>query len=1555
MSEVKRTKKDTFAPFVKMMRAQDKKHKTSFVPRGLNANSSKRDLENFYNTMSTDFSLSELKNETTHSRFLSNLQRQRHEELTNLPKKPTNIDRFKAVLGQIILPKEFQTQKKEYRIIMTHEYEKEYKENGNPSGRIYNESSRHIDIIMARDIDELDHIFYQSYGTHAMSYEDSEAIVTCTNATYEVFNKEKWEKLARTELLQFMTTGNIIIARTWLQYAKAVSEKAFEKTDGKCVYHQLSYILNNPPTGIPQQYIGHRRKGQKTNPEGLFEFFRNFAGRSSDYSNFTMESGVSTEMVIELCKTLGRSCYAYNSDNKCFAKHVHHNKNYCPIAFYKYNGHMFIIEDKDAFKSIAESNKQCFKIITSLVREDKGEALFSPEGLKNIHYIGKWDVSKAYEMKAGIYIVNQSNLLEEYLQFIILFKTQPQILSKEGKIKQISFRSTIETEQDNKSVTIECDANYGKGLKIDRDTLVQQCHKAEINYRNQGIGSIVNTLLNRLNKKAERRHLSDEEKKIVRDRSIGLCCDCHLQSKDYEYDHIESLSAGGTNDIDNFQILCHDCHLKKTTKEQQDGTQNITSKIHSSFNNIVFNKVIDTPHFKSYQFVEKIRNPVYITIDNLKEFMREEDIHLTKQIKDNEINQIPCYKIDMRKCRRNSLYYSKYEFPVYSVMDYYQKFSGKIQCGYFYVKTKTEFPLRGCGWYCEAMIDYCLKQNIINLEEILLEFIPSKKLPSNFFQDRIDYLLNTFDNPNLQKMAPNAMIGLWGIQMKKSFISDFTTDEIEASQWFVENDKLVITSHRLTDEITLYESCNQIEVAVDDNAYPLYSMVLQLEAIELHKLESIVNENNGLPLERNTDSIRYQSLKEIDIANYFWDEKQTLPKYQAEANTSLKHEAKPHWTRRHELNEDELEEWNISNDLEAQDIFNSKKSTLINGRAGTGKTYLVNQIIELIKQSGDKYDCLAPTNKSARLINGTTLDSMNYKSVFNNKSLFGWAKSLKYLIVDEISMVPEKFYRLLTNIKKINPKIIFYICGDFAQLEPVKDSWSGDYENSIVLKDLCQKNKMVLTKCRRSDDVLFNLCKNTTLVKAKDFEVTRETDLNIAYTHVTRKKVNKVCMERNIAGKSKTYSVKSDPMNPKTQDLRLIKGMPIICHRTNKKLDILNSDRFVIKTINEKYLECSNDIREEKELPPIKIPLDSFNKYFYLAYCITAHASQGETFKEPYTIYDWKMMSERARYVALSRGTEKDNIQIFSDKSQADQVNDTDNTFELVENVSIDVINKLLESDVLEEEWESKDDKKFKYKLFKNEREQLEKYKSMYDSKLKGVVVKYTQPNKLGRYWCKSGLTNFRRKIRNTLLNDMYYDFDISTCAQSLIVNICKKHNIECDKIESYVNDRERKLKYIMMTHNITKDKAKELFTSITYLANEENWIEGNRLQYVNNDFKKFIHAYRQQNIEIAKRLQELYPEFNIKVIKKNGEDHLPSFYSTFIQHLESQIVASIIQDTETFGNIFGTYEYDGMKILKSNINNPDEFLTKLNNYCQTKFNSNIKWCLKDTNEKFIL
>ena len=52
-------------------------------------------------------------------------------------------------------------------------------------------------------------------------------------------------------------------------------------------------------------------------------------------------------------------------------------------------------------------------------------------------------------------------------------------------------------------------------------------------------------------------------------------------------------------------------------------------------------------------------------------------------------------------------------------MDEPQEFTGNTkQPGLYYVETEEYFPLRGNGWYSQAMIKYCIK-NRINEKMIL--------------------------------------------------------------------------------------------------------------------------------------------------------------------------------------------------------------------------------------------------------------------------------------------------------------------------------------------------------------------------------------------------------------------------------------------------------------------------------------------------------------------------------------------------------------------------------------------------------------------------------------------------------------------------------------------------------------------------------------------------------------------------------------------------------------------------------------------------------------------
>ena len=94
-------------------------------------------------------------------------------------------------------------------------------------------------------------------------------------------------------------------------------------------------------------------------------------------------------------------------------------------------------------------------------------------------------------------------------------------------------------------------------------------------------------------------------------------------------------------------------------------------------------------------------------------------------------------------------------------------------------------------------------------------------------------------------------------------------------------------------------------------------------------------------------------------------------------------------------------------------------------------------------------------------------------------------------------------------------------------------------------------------------------------------------------------------------------------------------------------MNIFNSDSFVVEKITKDKI-----ILDYKGVSKVEIAITDFNKYFYLGFCITIHASQGETYIDKYTIHDWEFISNKLedsssiKYVALSRGTCKNNIQI---------------------------------------------------------------------------------------------------------------------------------------------------------------------------------------------------------------------------------------------------------------------------------------------------------------------
>ena len=118
-----------------------------------------------------------------------------------------------------------------------------------------------------------------------------------------------------------------------------------------------------------------------------------------------------------------------------------------------------------------------------------------------------------------------------------------------------------------------------------------------------------------------------------------------------------------------------------------------------------------------------------------------------------------------------------------------------------------------------------------------------------------------------------------------------------------------------------------------------------------------------------------------------------------------------------------------------------------------------------------------------------------------------------------------------------------------------------------------------------------------------------------------------------------------------SQDVELHSKTPIISSKNqpvikidnkNVKLDMMNNETFVI------YKILDNDtIVVKNDRISFELPSSSFQRCFYVAYAVTSHKAQGQTYDKEYTIHEWDGMSTRCKRVALTRATKYEYVNII--------------------------------------------------------------------------------------------------------------------------------------------------------------------------------------------------------------------------------------------------------------------------------------------------------------------
>ena len=183
----------------------------------------------------------------------------------------------------------------------------------------------------------------------------------------------------------------------------------------------------------------------------------------------------------------------------------------------------------------------------------------------------------------------------------------------------------------------------------------------------------------------------------------------------------------------------------------------------------------------------------------------------------------------------------------------------------------------------------------------------------------------------------------------------------------------------------------------------------------------------------------------------------------------------------------------------AIDSFNKGKNIFITGPGGSGKTFLIKQMVNISKQKDKNIQVCALTGCAALLLQckaktlhswagiGLAKDEIDIiiERVKRNKTKRNRWKEVDILVIDEISMLSKNLFELLNEIAQRVRRnnlpfggIQLVLSGDFYQLPPVfknkneasgfcfeSNIWSSCVDQSIVLKKIFRQNDERYVKC----------------------------------------------------------------------------------------------------------------------------------------------------------------------------------------------------------------------------------------------------------------------------------------------------------------------------------------------------------------------------------------------------------------------------------------------------------------------------------------------------------
>lgn len=377
------------------------------------------------------------------------------------------------------------------------------------------------------------------------------------------------------------------------------------------------------------------------------------------------------------------------------------------------------------------------------------------------------------------------------------------------------------------------------------------------------------------------------------------------------------------------------------------------------------------------------------------------------------------------------------------------------------------------------------------------------------------------------------------------------------------------------------------------------------------------------------------------------------------------------------------------------DAVRSGESIFFTGGAGTGKSFLLKLLIDLLPK--DSLAVTSSTQLAAQALQGSTLHQFSGLGIpaqgalaedcvrrLKRDAIARW-KQCSILIVDEISMVDGQFFAIVEEVARLIRKcprpfggMQLVITGDFLQLPPVTKSQSSQFCFETPAWQNCVKQVHVLTRIFRQKDkvfasmleeIRFGNPSEITMKMLRSKMLEKDDDGSLISLLPRRDEVDfRNCREMvALPSEEKTFmaedllfaQVQLDNHFLAKRELRLKVGAQVILLKGYKNWP--NGARGVVKGFNSGFpvVTFSNQKSTEDVVVQritfslkvsgvelarrVQIPLD-------LAWALSIHKSQGMTLRD--VLVDITNCFEEGQvYVALSRAESLETLRIRGDLS----------------------------------------------------------------------------------------------------------------------------------------------------------------------------------------------------------------------------------------------------------------------------------------------------------------